>query len=291
MFSLEFEALATQWAVVLHTPTLPKQLFTSIQSLAQKFENDYSRFKEKNLLTKINSAKETVILNHDLLQMFTLGKKLSELTENHYTLAIAPLLDSYGYNSSYTLKPDAQNINNFSLASYDILSMKLKKQAPHSSFDLGSLGKGYLIDLISEQIKKTGITNFIIDGGGDMYGTQKGKNIPWNIALSHPTNNDTAIGTLKLKNTALAVSGSDKRRFGTAHHLLDPKSKQPVNTVLSVYVHAKTALLADASATALFVSPEKYWSVICKELNIEYLVVKSDFTYVQSQNFQGTLFS
>ena len=68
---------------------------------------------------------------------------------------------------------------------------------------------------------------------------------------------------------------------------LNPKTKKPAENILSVWVIAKTALIADGLTTALFfVNPEK----LKKEFDFEYLILYPDFTIKKSPNFFAELY-
>ncbi len=125
------------------------------------------------------------------------------------------------------------------------------------SIDLGGIAKGYAIDRGSAVLKKMGITNFILNAGGDIYvsGT-KGENTLWKVGIKHPRHSNDFIAEFDLKDYAVATSG-DYERFKIIngkryHHILDPGTGYPGTLSESSTILAPTAEEADATATYVF---------------------------------------
>ena len=79
----------------------------------------------------------------------------------------------------------------------------------------------------------------------------------WTVALRHPLKPDQRLAEIHLRDRALGTSGSGNqffhfggKRYG---HVLDPRTGQPADALLSATALAPTAAQADALATAFFV--------------------------------------
>jgi thiamine biosynthesis lipoprotein len=124
--------------------------------------------------------------------------------------------------------------------------------------DLGGIAKGYAIDRGSASLKESGINNFILNAGGDMYiSGQKDENTLWKVGIKDPRNTEELIASLDLKDYAVATSG-DYERFIIVdghryHHIIDPRSGYPGNLSQSATTFAETAEEADVLATYLFI--------------------------------------
>ena len=86
---------------------------------------------------------------------------------------------------------------------------------------------------------------------------QSGREEAWSIGLPHPYLRQQQLGQIRLGETALSTSGAvhqffehQGRRLG---HILDPRSGQPAEGVLSATALAPTAAEADALSTAFYV--------------------------------------
>ena len=281
MADFAFEALGTHWSILIEGDDLQGP---TLQEFVLRFEKKYSRFLPDSEVSRINKSKKREFrVSDDLATMLTLGKKLEELTEGHFNLNLKRLMSGYGYDAKLSLEPRPKEIKPPQGKFY--LEGQILYKGPEVEFDLGSLGKGYLIDQVAGLLKTNGLSSYIIDGGGDIYGSIKADGRPWKIAIEHPSHPEQIIGSVELSNRALASSSANKRRFRNFHHLLDAVAAIPTNEILAVSVLADQAAVADACATAIFVSPSKFWPVIAREFKIDYLVVLPDLSYQKTDDF------
>ena len=125
--------------------------------------------------------------------------------------------------------------------------------------NLGSLGKGYALDRAAEILIEHELTEWLIQGGHSSVIARGGHNgLPgWPIGLRNPLLPQRRLGTILLRDQALATSGTavqhfrfEGKRYG---HIIDPRTGWPTDTMLSVTVLAPTAAEADALSTAFFV--------------------------------------
>lgn len=161
--------------------------------------------------------------------------------------------------------------------------------------DLGGIGKGYLIDKLAKELQeKFSLKYFLINGGGDMYGTSDNEK-EIKVYLQHPIESYSFIGSIKIKNQAFCCSSSFKRCWAINgveyNHFVDTKKENLI--LASSYVVAPTATEADVYATVLcIVSDHKNkLSKIMENRNanrnkkIEYLVFDRNADKLISNNF------
>jgi thiamine biosynthesis lipoprotein len=121
--------------------------------------------------------------------------------------------------------------------------------------DLGAVAKGLAIDMAARELESCG--SYAIDAGGDLYlGGCRPDGAPWSVGIRHPRRAAELIDSIRVSNRAVCTSGDYERKSRGeegGHHILDPRTGQSPNDVASVTVVARTAMLADAVATAAFV--------------------------------------
>ena len=127
--------------------------------------------------------------------------------------------------------------------------------------DFGAIAKGYAIDRGIEILRSHDISNAIINAGGDIRLIGSHGDRPWRIGIRHPRNKSDVIKTLELQGDVAVVTSGDYERFyifegKRYHHILDPKTGWPGNSVQSATVIVSSAMLADAWSTALFISED-----------------------------------
>jgi len=136
----------------------------------------------------------------------------------------------------------------------------LKKSAAGLEVDLSSIASGYTIDRLAELLSERGITQFMVELGGEVRACGKredGK--PWRIAIERPVASTREMETaVPLVNAALATAGGTHKFFefeGQRYsHIIDPATGRPVEHALaSVSVAADTCLEADGWDTPLTV--------------------------------------
>ncbi|MCL0082636.1 FAD:protein FMN transferase, partial [Dehalococcoidia bacterium] len=116
----------------------------------------------------------------------------------------------------------------------------------------------------------------LVDIGGDIRGFgPKG----WRIAVQHPRHGYEWLEVIDLKNSAVATSGDYRRFFllgeRRVHHILDPKTGQPADAVMSVTIVAGNSLDADALTTLVFVLGPEKGKELLNSLAIAGLIVDS----------------
>lgn len=116
---------------------------------------------------------------------------------------------------------------------------------PDGKVNLGGIAKGYIVDEGIRSLKESGVTNAIINAGGDMrcLGDYK-------IGIMDPAKARSIVAFMRVRDKAVATSGCYERPA----HIIDPRTgRTPQNTLTSVTVIADDCMTADALATALYV--------------------------------------
>ena len=124
---------------------------------------------------------------------------------------------------------------------------------------LGSVAKGYAVDMASETLMKNGIDEGLVNIGGDI---RAFGNRTWKVAIRHPRGDEKFLGTINLKNNSIATSGDYRKYYllgsRRVHHIIDPRTGQPANKSTGVSVVSENCTFADALSTGVFVlGPEK----------------------------------
>jgi thiamine biosynthesis lipoprotein len=271
--SWNFEAIETHWSIDLYDEldeVTEKTLKKLVQDRIELFESTYSRFRSDSWLSSLSEHSGTFLLPNDAYSLFNLYKELYTLTDGAVNPLIGKVLVQAGYDQNYSLIP-SQNIQPaLSFSEKVTLTADTITISEPLVFDIGGLGKGYLIDIISELLISKGVTSFCVDAGGDM---RHQNNMSLLVGLEHPNNPDQVLGTFALKNTSIAGSAGNRRVWAGFNHIINPKTLQSPDHILAIWVIASSTLLADAMTTALYFSnPE----VLLKHYSFEYLIINKD---------------
>ena len=269
--------------------TLDK-IFGLVQGFLTKFENDYSRFTATSLISRLNTSRELLDSPLELAELLRLGVKLYDDTNGIFNLLIGETLAARGYDAAYTFtaQPEPAIIPN----PHESLSIETDKiTLTHGQIDIGGYGKGYAIDAIVTLLKeRCGIDYFLINGGGDMYGTSD-KGTPITIYLEHPIEPETYIGRTTIFNNGFAASSHHKRRWRsggkTYHHIVDTKGSGMLASDAS-FITAPSALLADVFGTVALLAntPAMNHFATKYELGVANFIAPSTLTHNQHFNLQ-----
>ena len=129
---------------------------------------------------------------------------------------------------------------------------------PAIQLDLGGIAKGYGVDRAVGALREWGITDALVNVGGDLYAMGVSQDDdPWEVGVRDPDDASRLATTFQVSDRAVATSGDYEQFFEHAgrryHHLLDPRTGEPRRTtVRSVTVAADRCMTADAAGTATF---------------------------------------
>lgn len=287
MQSFDFQGLGTHWSVVLDAPDFPETLKQSILAFTTDFEARFSRFLPGS---EVNAFRESVAGTYPVSPMFALllerASLLRHLSDGAYDPVVAGILEAAGYGPQTGVEKIEYGAK---LPNWTLSGETLTIDGP-VAFDLGGIGKGFAIDQVGDIVRKSGYQFFLVDGGGDMFGTSKADGTPWRVAIEYPGNPDMAAGVVDLRDQGLAVSDRFRRRFGNSHHFMDVEKRSSTNRILGCAAVAPDAFAADCMTSGLALSsPEKYAS-FAKALSARYLVFPFEGQVLASPDWEGELF-
>lgn len=226
-----------------------------IERLFSKYDPDseVSRLNKNGFLA---ASPETVFI-------LKKAKEFSKASGGAFDVTVGPLVDLWGFTGRRFRRPDQGEIDRtLALVGSEKIIIDESKnvvqfKVPGMKIDLGAIAKGYALDCAARRLKEKGITDCLINAGGQIYciGTEKSR--PWKIAIKDPRRQGVC-GYIEVRNGSVSTSGDyeqyfteEGRRFT---HIFDPRSGSPAETnVLSVTVSAPDGLTADALSTAVFV--------------------------------------
>lgn len=299
LFQDERVYMNTRVKFLSYTALPEKEVYALFEKGFGKFDyvvKNFSRFDETSHLSKLNKTRNTENkVSNELFKLIEFSINIAKETNGLFDPTIIDILEGYGFDKSYSfpkltnkklLQQEIKHLINLRPSFRKIRLDKKKrtiKFVRNQRVDLGAIGKGYAIDLASKVLKP--LKNFVIDAGGDI--KCEGKNTQndfWNIGLMDPDNPRGTIGKVKLKNIALACSGPWARRIKFFHHLVNPKTGLPINNIKIAFAVAEKAIVADAYATVIFVSGEKFFKKM-EENGIAGFFVNNENKAIMTSNF------
>ncbi|MFC1657693.1 FAD:protein FMN transferase [Candidatus Moduliflexota bacterium] len=240
-------------------------------------------------VSKINreAAGGPVDAGSEVLALLGEAIDVSRESGGAFDITVGPLMELYRFDEGGEV-PSSEDIGR-ALASVGHGKIDVDGERGTVAFseegvkiDLGGIGKGYAVDRAAAVLAAEGVTNAIIDAGGDLrlLGHRPGKDF-WRIGIRHPREPGRFLLSIDLADRAVVTSGDYERFFMRGderfHHLLDPSTGLPARGCQSVTVIARSTAAADAYATAAFVlGPERGLAYLRALEDVEGIIVDSD---------------
>ncbi len=264
---ISFDALGTRWWIDL--PNEDQELKNKIIHKVTDFESKYSRFKDTSQLYKLNKAKKFHNPSPEFVALLNYGLKMYKETDGLFNMSVGAQLESDGYGKITTkgaaISRDLINDVKFSSQKVEL--------SPKTTLDFGGFGKGWLVDEIGKIIKKHGIKDFIINGGGDILVGDELQE----ILIEHPLKPGYSIEKVTLKNQSLASSSALKRTWKNKDnvlktHIISPDG-QVESDIVSMHLIASSALLADTLATVFSITDEITRQKLSNKFSVKFLSI------------------
>lgn len=241
-----FDAIGTQWEIeTTHDLGEPERRLVSAE--IERFDREWSRFRDDSGVSTVGRDGGTIV-SADAGPMLDAYRDLAEATAGAVNPLIGDSLGALGYDAAYSLVAGAP------LAAPGDWTDRIRWSADRvtastpSLLDVGALGKGRLVDLVTDVLEVVP-GDLIVDAGGDM----RSRGSAVRVGLEHPYDRTKAIGVVELRDAALCASAINRRAWGDGlHHVLDARTGVPVRTWAATWALAPDAMRADAVATALF---------------------------------------
>ncbi len=253
---MRFEAIGTRWHIQYDLPSPGVKHASIARAIRQRialFDKTYSRFRSDSFVSTIAGKAGTYAMPDDGARLVRFYDELYHATDGRVTPLIGQVMSDAGYDAAYSLRPGTLSVPPAwrDVISYDEKHLTLTRPA---LLDVGAAGKGYLVDLLGEVLNGFGVSEYVINAGGDiLQRSAAGK--PLAVGLEDPANPDEIIGVTYILNESLCASAGQKRRWDKFTHIIDPTTLTSPSTTMASWVIAPTAMVADGIATALFFVP------------------------------------
>jgi len=265
---LSATAMACEFSVVMNQGA-SAHLMTAADALeiVHTLEDQMTVYRDDSELARLNQSayEHPVGVEARLFQLLLQAKAISERTGGAFDPTSGPLIALWrscrreGRIPTEAEIADCLSHTGLDQIEFDEVQNTVRFLDPRAELNLGGIGKGYALDRAGEFLEETEISDWLLHGGFSSLlarGEHQGQG-GWPVGIRNPLLPHELLGTILLKDRALATSGSGVQSFRVAGqkygHILDPRTGWPVEGLLSVTVLAPTAAEADALSTAFFV--------------------------------------
>ncbi|MEM1001697.1 MAG: FAD:protein FMN transferase, partial [Bacteroidota bacterium] len=235
----------------------------SIDSIFEVINSSLSTYWADSDISKFN-RNEPVQLDEHFKVVFEASEKIYKETNGVFDPTIGNVVNAwdFGPDRNKFLTDSATISNLMKYVGFDkIKALDGRFTKPDSVYlDFNAIAKGYAIDVVGEYLKSKGISDYLVDIGGDLRaeGINRVSGKAWTIGVDDPNfdGSQSYSKVISISNKGMATSGVYRKykvdEYGNYYaHIIDTSTGYPTKTnVLSVSVIAPDAMLADGYATA-----------------------------------------
>ena len=287
-------------SVVSENETLGNEYINLATNEIKRIENLISSWDPKSQTSLINNNAgiKPIKVDDELFQLIKRSLKISKLTNGAFDISYASMDKIWKFDGSMTEMPSEESIKksvervgyNNIILNEENKTVFLKLEGMKIGF--GAIGKGYAADKAKELLQEKGVKSGIINASGDLnaWGKQPdGKD--WMVAIVNPLNKEKVFSWMPIHNSAIVTSGNYEKYVtlnGELYsHIIDPRTGYPSKGILSVSVFTKSAELADALATSVFVMGVETGLDFINQLNhVECIIVDAKSKIITSKNIE-----
>ncbi|MBT8261746.1 MAG: FAD:protein FMN transferase [Bacteroidia bacterium] len=241
---------------------------SGIDSVIDVVNHSVSTYLPDSDISRINRGDTSVVVDDIFRDVYTISEKVFIDSEGYFDPTIGVLRNAYGFGDVKPLAEISESVldslrefvgfNKVKLTS----DGKVQKAHPEIYFDFNAVAKGYGIDRIGHFLESRGVTNYLIELGGEIRasGLNLSKDQSWVVGVESITseiNDRNYAEAVTISNQGLASSGN-YRKFridsisGKKYvHTINPLTGLAQQSdVTSATVIASDCATADAYATA-----------------------------------------
>jgi thiamine biosynthesis lipoprotein len=282
-----------------------------------KLYNIYYRYNGVNNIRVINEltdGKHNVVkVDKRVLDLLLYSKEMYTLTNGRINVAMGSVLSIWhNYRNEglddpanaelppLELLQEAKKHTNINNVIIDEKNSTVFLSDPEMTLDVGAIAKGYAVERIAEFLINKGITDFLLNVGGNVRTIGMGKdNEPWKVGIENPNTQmqeeKPHIEYLEMSDLSLVTSGCYQRFYEVGgksyHHIIDPETLYPGERYLSVSVLTTDSGLGDALSTSLFLMDIDEGKKLVDSLeNVEVMWVMPDGEQIYSNGFKAYTF-
>ena len=258
----------------------------AIDSILKRIDLSLSTYVPTSIISRINKNDTGVIVDDYFMAVFKKSIEVSEKTKGLFDVTVAPVINAWGFGFTKKAAIDSAMIDSLlNFVGYKMVQLegkKLVKEKSQSMLDFNAIAQGYTVDVLASFIESKGITNYLVELGGEVKAKGKKNNDKnWTVGIDQPneipTDGRPLKAIVKLNDRALATSGNYRKFYiedGKKYaHIIDPYTGYPAkHNLLSATVLAADCMTADAYATAFMVmglEKSKQFLAASKELQLE----------------------
>jgi FAD:protein FMN transferase len=270
LLRLSRQAMATTFEVVVPYGTPDAlELGNAALDRIDELEAQLTVYRDTSQVARLNrlAAYQPVVVEARLFALLQKAQRITSETNGAFDISCGALIRAWGFLRGPRRIPDDEELaqvrqrNGMDKVVLDPKTNSVRFLSPGLEINLGSIGKGYALDLVGSQLTQDfSVPAFLLQGGYSSvlaHGSPHQDDRGWMVVIRHPRHQDRPLARVWLHDQGLATSANTYQAFEwqgrQLGHLLNPRTSWPAEGMASVTVVAPTSAEADALSTAFFI--------------------------------------
>ncbi len=268
--------------------------------IIEDLEESWTRFKNTSELSLLNQNKLVKNPSKSFLKIISSAFGAMNATNGWFDPRVHDTLIALGYDRSFReINAEISSSNDLRSTSpttprptnpiYDIDDQILSYFG--SALDLGGIGKGAALDVLTDFMGNNCNSSFLIDAGGDITTQIQDPDVePWFIAVENPNSDEEIFILIRALSASIATSSTKIRNWKlngiTKHHLIDPFTQDTSKSDLAaVTVIANNSMWAEIYSKTLFLKGAIAGLTYANDRNIAALLIQHSGAIYYSDRF------
>lgn len=238
----------------------------AIEKTLADVNTQMSNWDETSEVSRFNASGSTapMVVSEGIAKVVKASQEIHHASDGQFDITLGPVIEAWGFGAKTSSAPaSTEALAAMVSADKRMQGLKVKgntlnKEKPDTQIYLPSIGKGYGVDQIAQVVKDAGMSDFMVEIGGDIYVSGRNADgMKWQIGIETPdAHTRQAYKVASVSDLGLATSGDYRNYFerdGQRYsHIIDAHTGRPItHRTASATVLAENTMLADAWATAM----------------------------------------
>ncbi len=262
-----------------------------VDKILRDLNQVYSTYIDDSEISLLNQTDSStwIKIGPTLKQVLKANYEVYKASEGYFDPSVGPLVNLWGFGPVKTTQVPTERdiVKTLELVGFDRFEQKndfssFKKPHKQSYLDFSASAKGHAVDTLAMHLDTEGITEYMIEIGGEVRVKGQRKEA-WRLAIERPTTGPTRAvqQVILLKNGSMATSGNYRNFFKKGDkkyaHTINPITGQATpHMLLSATVIHQDCLYADSWATAFMSMGEQKALELSNQLEIKaYFIVSN----------------
>ncbi len=251
-----------------------KEAFALAYTEAKRIESKFSRYNDKNIISKINTGGgKKIKLDKETAKLIHYADKIFEVSDGLFDITSGVLRKAWLFDQSSNVASQKEIEALLPFIGWSKVTLEKKALTLPKGFeiDLGGIGKEYAVDSCISLLGQISKMPCLVNFGGDIAVTgPKEKDLPWNVQL------EGCSESFNLFRGGIATSG-DKNKFlmhegKKLSHILNPKTGWPISDApTSITVIADTCTAAGTLSTLAFLKAPHHEDFLKEEASEHFI--------------------